>query len=203
MKGNIKDKTLKLYVKEDDTDKFEYLRDVSFKKNTLTSLNIDGKTYTKIKNLDKKTDPTKLSNNDNEGKVEIIYLNKDKNKENNKKDLYTNNSKDKNIEDENLDTDLSVILPSGLGERGNKVIKISQGFSDKEKSLNSKAMRLMRRKNYNKAVKIFLDLYSNNNKNISLLIKIEQVYSITGNKTEANKYCKKIKKYDPFYLCGG
>jgi len=193
MKGNLNDKKLKLYVKEDKLDKFEYLRDVSFEKKNLNELKIDGKLYLRkdIINNTNKQDDTRLakdSDNNNE-KVEIIYLKKEPNNK-------------ENVADKN---EPSFILPAGLGDKDNKElrkIKISLGFTTEENNLNMKAIRLIKRKHYNKAIKIFLSLYKKNEKNISLLIKIENTYSLVGNKKEAKKYCIKIKKYDPFYLCG-
>jgi hypothetical protein len=73
MKGNLNDDKLKLYVKEDKLDKFEYLRDVSFKKNDINTLKIDDKIYTRVKTLKKQA----LASNENkDNKIEIIYLKK-------------------------------------------------------------------------------------------------------------------------------
>lgn len=201
MKGNINGKNLKLFVKEDKLDKFEYLRDVSFKKENINSLNIDGKIYTRVK----KTKQQNIASNKRENdKVEIIYLKKkpSENTNNNVVKKESGNTQDSNVAQSN---EPSFILPAGLGDAGNKEIrkiKISLGFTSEENALNMKAIRLLRRKHYNKAIKVFLNLYKKNNKNISLLIKIENTYSLMGNKKEEKKYCKKIKKYDPYYLCG-
>ena len=213
MKGNINDKKLKLYVKEDKLDKFEYLRDVTFKKDNINTLKIDDKIYTRVKKI-RQENLSSNSNKDSDNKVEIIYLKKKPSENNNvaRKEStkpkiieYEDNSKtdDSSIAEKNNEP--SFILPAGLGDAGNKElrkIKISSGFSSEENALNMKAIRLMKRKHYNRAIKIFLNLYKKNSNNISLLIKLESTYSLVGNKKEAKKYCKKIKRYDPFYLCG-
>ncbi len=205
MKGNINGKKLKLFVKEDKLDKFEYLRDVTFKKDNINSLKIDDKIYTRVKKIKQQN----LASNE---KVEIIYLKK--NALARKDEVVPRPRHPESMpqsEDNNQDSDVaqnnepSFILPAGLGDAGNKElrkIKISLGFTSEENALNMKAIRLLKRKHYNKAIKVFLGLYKKNNKNISLLIKIENTYSLIGNKKEANKFCKKIKRYDPFYLCG-
>ena len=181
MKGNISDNKLKLYVKEDGLKKFEYLRDVSFRVKDNNTFKIDGKTYIR-KNK---------KNKDNGNEIKIIYLKDKKNKK-------EENSYAKQKEP-------VFILPAGLGDKQNKdlrQIKISAGFTTEENALNMKGIRLMKRKHYNEALKIFLNLYKKNPNNISLLIKLQNTYSLIGNKKQSEYYCKKIKKYDPYYLCG-
>ena len=192
MKGDINSKKLKLYVKEDKLEKFEYLRDVSFEKISSNSLKIDGKRYIKNDNGGHSGATTVHTKSD--GEVEIVFLKKPKKNTHVKEVLPAK---------ETAEAEEVIMLPGGLGERGNKHVNISSGFTTEEKALNSKAIRLMKRKHYKKAISIYLDLYKKDNRNISLLIKIENVYNIIDNKKEAKIYCGKIKKYDPFYPCGG
>ena len=203
MKGDLNDKKFKLYVKEDKLEKFEYLRDVSFEKVNENILKLDGKKYKKIIKEDKIASSTLVDNQEDDGKVETIYLDKNSKKNNDVEVEIVYSDKAPKKEEMVKKEEETFMLPSGLGDKANHTINISSGFTSEEKALNRKAIRLMRKKNYKKAITIFLDLYKQDSKNISLLIKIENAYSIIGNKAKSKKYCKKIKKYDPFYPCGG
>ena len=181
MKGELTSKNLKLYVKEEDFDKFEFLRNVGFEIIDNNTIKIDGKLYQRKPVAARKKE---------ENKIEIIYLDKNKVAER------------KKVEGKK---DIGFLLPAGLGDKSNRElreIKISSGFTSEESALNMKAFRLLKRKHYDKAIKIFSKLYKKNPKNVSLLIKLENAYSLKGDKKQAEIYCKKIKKYDPYYLCG-
>lgn len=182
--------SLKLYVREDGTPKYEYLRMVPLKYincNRMALDEVDLKRVVPIKKnvvvIPKEKETTKSN------EIEIVIVKKDRTPQ--KKSAPT--------------IDESMFMPQGLGDGGANVVKISKGLVGDHAVRFNRGVALKNAGKLQKAARILEALYSENRsiKGIAIVPHLAEIYQKMGKNSKVNDYCGIVKRYDPFLKCGG
>ncbi|MBN2695734.1 hypothetical protein JXR93_13830 [bacterium] len=192
VEGLEEEKQYKLYVKDDDMEEFELLRDIPLKQLSDDELMLDGvelKRLTPV--IGKNKTETKQNKNNPQNNSEIDETN-------NKNNTHQEKSSEPQI---NLDNVIDVV-PGGLSDSFSGHIKISAISSEKD-AMIKKGERLIAKKEWKKAASQFHKIEKKWKNSVVVYPYLLKIYQKLENRGKISYYCDRIKRFEPNHSCGG
>lgn len=195
VEGLNEEKQYKLYVKDDDMEEFELLRNIPVKQLSEDELMLDGvelKRLTPV--IGKNKTETKQNKNNPQKNSEID-------------ETDHKNSKENSVQEESSDPQINLdnvidVVPGGLSDSFSGHIKISVISSEKD-AMIKKGERLIVKKEWKKAASQFHKIEKKWKNSVIVYPYLLKIYQKLENRGKISYYCDKIKRFEPNHSCGG
>ncbi len=209
VEGLEEEKQYKLYVKDDDMDEFELLRNIPLKQLSGDELMLDGvhlKRLTPVIGRDSKIDDKsknqlqKQNENSDENKKDSFEKDKNNSSEKDKNDFSEKNS---NSSESEITVDNVIdLIPGGLSDSFSDYVKISSISSEKE-AMITKGENLIAKKEWKKAASQFHKIEKKWKNSVVIYPHLLKIYQKLENQSKISYYCSRIKRFEPNHSCGG